>query len=141
MVVAIAQINTIIGDFESNAAKILAYAEQAAQKGAELVVFPEMCLCGYPPLDLLDYDPFVDENLKQVRRVQHDAPPELGIVLGYIDRNRTRSGKALRNVVSLIHRGAIAHTRLCLQVAQESGAYVSLPKRLLGPWRKANRPA
>ncbi len=111
MVVAIAQINTIIGDFESNAAKIIAYAEQAAQAGAELVVFPEMCLCGYPPLDLLDYDPFVDDNLKQVRRVQHDAPPELGVVLGYIDRNRTRSGKALRNVVSLIHRGAIVHTQ------------------------------
>ena len=111
MLAAIAQINTIIGDFEGNAAKILAYAEQAAGRGAELVVFPEMCLCGYPPLDLLDYGPFVDENLKQVRCVQHDAPPELGIVLGYIDRNRTHSGKALRNVVSLVHKGKIAHTQ------------------------------
>ena len=111
MIIAMAQINTVIGDFRGNAEKILDYAHQAVEKGAELVVFPEMCLCGYPPLDLLDYEPFVDENLKQIRRVQHDSPKGIGIVLGHIEKNRAHSGKSLLNVASLIHNGKVLHTQ------------------------------
>ena len=111
MIVAIAQINTVVGDFERNADKILSYVGRASEKGADLVLFPEMCLCGYPPLDLLDYEPFVDENLKQVRRIQHSAPKGIGIVLGYMDKNRSGSGKNVRNVASLIEAGEMLHTQ------------------------------
>ena len=111
MIVAIAQINTVVGDFKRNVDKILSCVGRASEKGADLVLFPEMCLCGYPPLDLLDYEPFVEENQKQVRRIQHAAQRGIGIVLGYVDKNRTGSGKNVMNVASLIYDGELVHTQ------------------------------
>ena len=64
MRIAVAQINTTIADFAGNADRILDHARKAAALKADLVVFPEMSLCGYPPLDLLGYRTFVEENLK-----------------------------------------------------------------------------
>jgi NAD+ synthase (glutamine-hydrolysing) len=111
MKVACAQINTIIGDFAGNAAKIIARSEEAREAGCSLVVFPEMCLCGYPPMDLLEYDLFVEETLRGLRRVQAGAPAGIGVVLGYVEKNRSQSGKALLNVCSLIADGRILHTQ------------------------------
>src|SRR5262249_2814519 len=51
--VALAQINPTIGDIEANVAKILDFARRAREGGAELVIFPELAVCGYPPMDLL----------------------------------------------------------------------------------------
>ena len=53
MKIAIAQINCTVGDFTGNVTKILAATEQAKQSGADLVITPELALCGYPPQDLL----------------------------------------------------------------------------------------
>jgi len=60
MKLAIAQINCVLGDLEGNVAKILQYTEQAKQQGAQLLLTPELCLCGYPPEDLLLRDGFYD---------------------------------------------------------------------------------
>jgi NAD+ synthase (glutamine-hydrolysing) len=111
MKIGIAQINPTIGDFTGNAGKVLSFAERALAAGCALVVCPEMCLCGYPPMDLLEYDIFVEENLKALRRVQAGAPAGIGIVVGYVDRNRSQQGKPLRNVSSLISDGKILHTQ------------------------------
>ncbi len=111
MKVACGQINPVIGDFTGNCAKVVALSTQAAAAGCALVVFPELCLCGYPPMDLLEYDVFVEENLKALRSVQSGAPKGIGIVVGYVDRNRGRPGKALRNVASLLCDGKIIHTQ------------------------------
>jgi NAD+ synthase (glutamine-hydrolysing) len=111
MKVGIAQINPTIGDFSGNAEKVLSCTVRARAAGCNLVVFPEMCLCGYPPMDLLDYDAFVEENLKALRRVQAEAPAGIGLVVGYVDRNRLQQGKALRNVASLLGDGKILHTQ------------------------------
>jgi NAD+ synthase (glutamine-hydrolysing) len=111
MKVACGQINPTIGDFKGNAEKVITFAGKAKEAGCGLVVFPEMCLSGYPPLDLLEYDLFVEENLKALRHVQAAAPKGIGIVVGYVDRNRTRSGKGLVNVASLLLDGAILHTQ------------------------------
>lgn len=111
VIVAVGQINTIIGDFRKNADKVIDYAKRAAGDGAELIVFPELCLCGYPPLDLLDYDAFVEENQKQLRRIQRCLPPELGVVLGYLGRNRSERGKGLINAASLLSGHKILHTQ------------------------------
>jgi len=111
MKIGIAQVNPTIGDFPGNAGKVLSFAERAHEAGCALVVFPEMCLCGYPPMDLLDYDNFVEENLKALRRVQAGAPGGIGIVVGYVDRNRSQQGKPLRNVSSLLADGRILHTQ------------------------------
>ena len=54
MKIALAQINTTVGDFAGNGDRILKYAQAAHGQGADLVVFPEMALCGYPPRDLVE---------------------------------------------------------------------------------------
>jgi len=110
--IAIGQINPTIGDFTGNVQKILEYIERARAQRAEIVVFPEMCVCGYPPMDLLDHDSFVEANLKSLRSIQQRAAREIGIVLGYVDRSRASSGRPLVNAVSLIHNGELLHTQI-----------------------------
>ena len=56
MRIALAQIDTTVGAFEANAARMVENATRAAEKGAQLVLFPELALCGYPPKDLLGLD-------------------------------------------------------------------------------------
>ncbi len=111
MRVAIGQINPVIGDFSGNLAKILDFTGQAKDRGAELAVFPEMCFCGYPPMDLVEHESFVEANLKSLRLLQQQAPAGIGIVVGYVDRNRTRAGKPLVNTVSLVLDGEILFTQ------------------------------
>ncbi len=111
MRVGIGQINPVIGDFDGNAAKVLAYARRALDAGCALAVFPEMCLCGYPPMDLLENDSFVEGCLRALRRVQAEAPAGIGVVAGYVDRNRLRSGKPLVNAAALILDGKVLLTQ------------------------------
>ena len=63
MKIALAQINPTVGDFNGNAAKMVAMAAQAREAGCDLVIFPELATCGYPPGDLLERPVFVDANL------------------------------------------------------------------------------
>ncbi len=111
MKVACAQINPTIGDFAGNCDKVLSYTRRAHEAGCELAVFPELCLCGYPPMDLLEHESFIEENLKTLRRVQAEAPAGIGVVVGHVDRNRSRPGKALFNAASLILDGKVIHTQ------------------------------
>ena len=111
MKVACGQINPTIGDFQGNCAKVISFAEQARAAGCALAVFPELCICGYPPMDLLEYERFVEETLKGLRSLQAGAPHGIGIIVGYVDRNRSRPGKPLLNVASLIVDGKIIHTQ------------------------------
>jgi NAD+ synthase (glutamine-hydrolysing) len=105
------QINPTIGDFSGNAAKVIQRAREASDAGCALVVFPEMCLCGYPPMDLLEYDSFIEGNLRALRTVQAEAPRGIGLVVGYVDRNRARSGKPLLDAAALICDGEILHAQ------------------------------
>jgi NAD+ synthase (glutamine-hydrolysing) len=107
----IGQINPVIGDFSGNADKILAYVGEARRLGAEAILFPEMCICGYPPMDLLDQGSFVEANLKTLHRIQRSVPEGIGVLVGYVDKNRSQAGKPLVNAVSLIHNGRILLTQ------------------------------
>ena len=111
MKIACGQINPTIGDFAGNCEKVIRFASQARGAGCDLVAFPEMCLCGYPPLDLLESDLFVEENLRALRHLQAAAPTGIGIVVGYVDRNRAHPGKGLLNVASLLVDGAVVHSQ------------------------------
>lgn len=111
MRIGIGQINTTIGDFDGNRSKVLEITRRGLNEKADLVVFPEMCLCGYPPNDLLDHDAFAQESLKSLRRLQHELPAGISVVVGYVDRNRSAAGKALTNSVAIIRDGEIVHTQ------------------------------
>lgn len=111
MKIALGQINAKIGDFEGNIGKIIHTAQRAAEDLVELLVMPEMCVCGYPPMDLLDYDMFVRENQKAIRRLQRELPPQVAVAVGYVDRTRGTTGNPLQNVVSVLHDGRIVHTQ------------------------------
>ena len=101
MRVAVGQINPTIGDFRGNVALVHAAMEQARQARADLLVLPELALCGYPPMDLLEQQAFVDANLSALDAVREATPPGLGVVVGYVGRN-AEGGKRLTNSVALL---------------------------------------
>ena len=74
MQIALGQFNAVVGDLAGNAERMRkVYAEAVAHK-AELVVFPELAICGYPPEDLLHKKHFLEDNLRIVERLAADCP-------------------------------------------------------------------
>lgn len=69
MRIAMAQINSVVGDLQGNAEKILSFYDKAVQSNADLVVFPELSLCGYPPEDLLHKPHFLKENIEAAKQL------------------------------------------------------------------------
>ncbi len=82
MRIALAQINTTVGDLDGNAALILWYVDRARESGADLVVFPELAMCGYPPRDLLLQEGFIEACLEKSRNVGHLGSDGITVVFG-----------------------------------------------------------
>ncbi len=82
--IAQAQINPIVGDFEYNTKKILTYAEMAKKQAADIVIFPELCLCGYPPEDLLLKRSFLETCMKVIKELSASVK-DIAVVVGYPD--------------------------------------------------------
>jgi NAD+ synthase (glutamine-hydrolysing) len=80
----LAQINTTVGDFAANLDKIRQMYARAKQEKIELLVFPELCICGYPPEDLLLKKHFLAENQKAVRQLAKDCP-DITIMAGFAE--------------------------------------------------------
>jgi NAD+ synthetase len=106
MKVALAQINPTVGDLEGNSNKILDFHQQAKLAGADLVVFSEMVLTGYPPLDLLGRPAFVDrcEIALSELAARLTGPPAL---VGAVLPNPVPEGRAVRNVAVLLDGGVV----------------------------------
>ena len=107
MKIALCQINPTVGDLAGNHAKIVGFARCAADAGADLAVFPELCVTGYPPLDLLESPAFIDDVEETVRRIVAEVPPEIGVVIGTPVRNPARVGKRLFNAALLFEGGEL----------------------------------
>ena len=73
MRVALGQINPTVGDIDGNVSKMIEFTTRARQGGADLIVFPELAVPGYPPMDLLLKDSFVQANLKGLARLKEHA--------------------------------------------------------------------
>ncbi|OGR69244.1 MAG: hypothetical protein A2179_06860 [Elusimicrobia bacterium GWC2_63_65] len=110
MKIAIAQINPKVGDIAANARKIEAFARRALELGAELAVFPELALTGYPPLDLVEKKDFIDANLRALAGLAA-LKLDIALAVGFVDRNPAAKGKALLNSIALLHKGRIAAKR------------------------------
>jgi NAD+ synthase (glutamine-hydrolysing) len=105
MKIALAQFNPTVGDFAGNSARILSLAAQAKQRGADLAVFSELCLCGYLPLDLLERPAFIDRNHKEL--IDLAARISLPSIVGYAGRVKNGTGKSIANKAALICGGRV----------------------------------
>jgi NAD+ synthase (glutamine-hydrolysing) len=105
MKIALAQFNPTVGDFAGNSARILSLAAQAQQRGAELAVFSELCLCGYLPQDLLERPAFIDRNHKELKELSAKLP--LPSIVGYAGRVKNGTGKSIANKAALICGGRV----------------------------------
>lgn len=106
MILALAQINPTIGDIAGNTRLMLEMAARAKDKHADLLVFPELAVCGYPPKDLLLADGFVAACESAVREIAQAAPAGMTIVLG----TPVASPQGLRNALVACRDGAVVAT-------------------------------
>jgi NAD+ synthase (glutamine-hydrolysing) len=106
MKIALAQLNYHIGNFEKNSASIIEQIRKAKEAGADMVVFAELCVCGYPPLDFLDYSYFTGQSEKAVQKIA-EASKGIAVIVGSPSRNPKLEGKSLFNSAYFIVDGEI----------------------------------
>jgi NAD+ synthase/NAD+ synthase (glutamine-hydrolysing) len=105
MKIALAQFNPTIGDFAGNSARILALSETAKKRGADLAVFSELCLCGYPPQDLLERPGFIDRNQKELKALAKALT--IPSVVGFVGRVKNGTLKSIANKAALLCGGKV----------------------------------
>lgn len=106
MKIAVAQINSIIGDLENNKIKILELYKKGAEEGADLVVFPELALIGYPPLDLVEKKEF-RSKVSDIHREIASFTGETGLLFGSITEADEKIGTNIYNSAIMCHNGKI----------------------------------
>ena len=110
MKIALAQINPTVGDFVGNIAKIVESAARAAGRGAALVVFPELAVCGYPPADFLEKRDFVaraEAGVAELAAWTAEAGRP-AILCGSVMATNAAVGKQVRNVAVLLSEGKVS---------------------------------
>ena len=105
MKIALAQFNPTVGDFDGNSARILEIAREAKSRGADLAVFSELCVCGYPPQDLLERPAFIERNHTQLAKLAKCIP--MPSIVGYVGKAQDNTGKPVANTAALIADGGI----------------------------------
>ena len=106
MKIALAQQNYHIGNFEKNRQKIIDGITWAKQQNADLVVFSELCICGYPPRDFLEFDDFINKCYESLDIIKQHADT-IGVLIGSPARNSQLDGKDLFNAVFLLYEKEI----------------------------------
>jgi NAD+ synthase (glutamine-hydrolysing) len=101
MLVYVAQLNPIVGDIENNVKKIVKNINQARKKKADIVLFAELAICGYPPEDLVYYPNFIDQ-INQGLETIIEVSKNIMVVVGTIRRNEIKKGKFLYNSAAVI---------------------------------------
>jgi len=115
MKIALCQINTLTGHFEFNRNKIIEYTEKAINSGAQLAVFPELCISGYPARDFLDFDDYTNACLQAADELSKHAN-NISIIVGSPTFNKSGRGKMLfnsalvlqnQNITAKIHKALL----------------------------------
>ncbi|MBS1748790.1 MAG: NAD+ synthase [Bacteroidetes bacterium] len=107
MKIALAQQNYHIGNFESNTVKIINAIREARNLGAELVVFSELSVCGYPPRDFLEFEDFIGKCYEAVELIKQETDG-IGVIIGAPQRNTDPLGKDLFNTAWLLYNREVA---------------------------------
>lgn len=110
MKIALAQLNFFVGDFEGNLAKMLKAVEEAKSQSADLVAFPELATCGYPPRDFLEFDDFIRRAERSIQALA-EAAKGIAIAVGSPSRNPVIEGKDLFNSAYFLEDGKIKHVQ------------------------------
>lgn len=100
--VAVAQINCTVGDLDGNCAKVKEYIIKAREKAADIIVFPELAVTGYPPEDLLIKPKFISDNLNKLKELAAFIDNEV-VVVGFVDKK----AKQIFNAAAVIYKGKI----------------------------------
>lgn len=108
MKIALAQQNYVIGDFEHNKEKIIAGIKEAERLGADIVAFSELCVCGYPPRDFLEFKDFIQRCEESVNEIAKHTN-KVAALVGAPYVNPTAKGKDLFNASFFLHEGQIQH--------------------------------
>jgi len=108
MKIALAQINVHIGNFESNFNKIAHFIHEAENRNADIILFPELSVCGYPPRDFLNFEDFVDKCYEVIEKIK-PLTKNIAVVVGSPSRNPKIEGKDLHNSAFFIFEGEIKH--------------------------------
>ena len=114
MKIALAQLNYRIGDFEDNVTRIIGSITKAKTAGADLVVFAELSVCGYPPRDFLEFDDFIEKCYQGVLRIAEECSG-IAAIVGSPSVNPADKGKPLYNTAYFLADGliqAVAHKTL-----------------------------
>jgi NAD+ synthase (glutamine-hydrolysing) len=106
MKIALAQINTTVGDINGNRDRVFQAIGKARERNADIVVFPELCLTGYPPRDLLSLHGFVESNLRALQEIAARSD-QMGVVVGFVDRNPKKEGRRFHNSAAFLAQGKI----------------------------------
>jgi NAD+ synthase (glutamine-hydrolysing) len=106
MKIFLAQQNYHIGNFEENAKKIIEGIEKAKESGADLVMFSELCVCGYPPRDFLEFEDFINQCYQTIDKIK-EYTDDIGVLIGSPARNPQKEGKDVFNAVFLLHQKQI----------------------------------
>ncbi len=106
MKIALAQINLHVGNFSENTTKIVFCIKKAQQFNADLVIFPELSICGYPPLDILDYKDFTDKCQDSVEKIAKICT-DVAVIIGSPSFNPEKEGKSLYNSAFFLFEGKI----------------------------------
>lgn len=106
MNIFLAQQNYHIGNFEANTAKIIAAIKAAEEQGADLVVFSELCVCGYPPRDFLEFDDFIARSYAAIDEIK-TYTAKTAVLVGAPHKNPLREGKDLFNAAWFLYEGQV----------------------------------
>src|ERR1035438_2651871 len=118
MKIALAQINPTVGDFAGNSARILDFTARAAAQAADLVIFPELSICGYPPADLLEKSAFLARAQQALEEIAATTTTGPAILCGtaLATGGDPSNGKHARNVAALLSAGRVTFLQQTMQI-------------------------
>mgnify|MGYP001809591071 CR=1 FL=1 len=102
MKIVLAQQNYHIGNFEANTRKIIEAVEAAKVQGADLILFSELSVCGYPPRDFLEFHDFIQKCTNAVQEIQEHAD-SIAVIIGAPVKNERKEGKDLHNAAFFLY--------------------------------------
>lgn len=106
MKVTLAQVNVHVGNFAANSVKFIEAISKAKQEKSELIIFPELAICGYPPRDFLEYDHFVKQCFDTIKTIARECV-NITCIIGAPTFNPNEEGKSLHNSAFVLANGTI----------------------------------